>query len=117
TFPTCDRIIVSYDQVGIIGQLWSTIVIERSGGRSVTICDLLAGIYAFFQTCVTRAEVDRISSLGRDSYRSMVDAYRRRTTQSDLGALRDWEWRVGLRRVDRLGEGRWWWGMANLSVL
>ncbi|KAI5991931.1 hypothetical protein EDD15DRAFT_2274394 [Pisolithus albus] len=110
TFPACDRIIVSCDQVGIIGQLWGPIVIERSGGRSVTIRDLLAGIYAFFQTRVTRAEVERISSLGEDNYRSMVDAYRRRTTQSDLGASRDWEWREGVRRVDCLGDGRWWWG-------
>ncbi|KIK15282.1 hypothetical protein PISMIDRAFT_687393 [Pisolithus microcarpus 441] len=39
----------------------------------------------------------------------MVDAYRRRTTQRELGALRDWEWREGMRRVDCLGEGRWWW--------
>ncbi|KAI6033630.1 hypothetical protein BKA83DRAFT_1805288 [Pisolithus microcarpus] len=110
TYPASDRIIVSCDQIGIIGQLWGPIVIERSGGRSVTIRDLLAGIYAFFQSRVTRAEVDRISSLGRDNYRSMVDAYRRRTTRRELGALRDWEWREGMRRVDCLGEGRWWWG-------
>ncbi|KAI5991870.1 hypothetical protein EDD15DRAFT_2197311 [Pisolithus albus] len=88
-------------QVGVIGQLWGPLVIERLGGRSVTIRDLLAGIYAFFQTRITRAEVDRISSLGRDSYRSMVDAYRWRTTQRDLG----WD--------GRLGGG----GMANLSIL
>ncbi|KAI6033647.1 hypothetical protein BKA83DRAFT_4042985 [Pisolithus microcarpus] len=111
TYPTSDRIIISCDQIGIIGQLWGPIVVERSGGRSVTVRDLLAGIYAFFQTRVTRAEVDRISSLGRDNYRSMVDAYRRRTTWRDLGALRDWEWREGMRRVDCLGEGRWWWGV------
>ncbi|KAI6033635.1 hypothetical protein BKA83DRAFT_276854 [Pisolithus microcarpus] len=111
TFPASDRIVVSCDQIGIIGQLWGPIVIERSGGRSITVRDLLAGIYAFFRTHVTRAEVDRISSLGRDNYRSMVDAYRRRTTRRDLGALRDWEWREGMRRVDCLGEGRWWWGV------
>lgn len=43
TFPTCDRIIVSCDQVGIIGEL--------------------ARIYSFFQTRTTRAEVDRNSHL------------------------------------------------------
>ncbi|KIK16036.1 hypothetical protein PISMIDRAFT_40307, partial [Pisolithus microcarpus 441] len=111
TYPASDRIIVSCDQIGIIGQLWGPIVIERSGGRSVTVRDLLAGIYAFFQTRVTRAEVDCISSLGRDNYQAMVDAYRQRTTRRELGALRDWEWREGVRRVDCLGEGRWWWGV------
>ncbi|KAI5991925.1 hypothetical protein EDD15DRAFT_2549481, partial [Pisolithus albus] len=110
TYPESDRIIISCDQIGIIGQLWGPIVIERLGGRRVTIGDLLAGIYAFLQTRVTRAEVDRISALGEENYQSMVDAYRRRTTRRELGALRDWEWREGVRRVDCLGEGRWWWG-------
>ncbi|KIK16052.1 hypothetical protein PISMIDRAFT_32402, partial [Pisolithus microcarpus 441] len=111
TYPASDRIIVSCDQIGVIGQLWGPIVIERPGGRSVTVRDLLAGIYAFFQTRVTRAEVEGISALGEDNYQSIVDAYRRRTTQRELGASRDWEWRVGMRRVDCLGEGRWWWGV------
>ncbi|KIK12759.1 hypothetical protein PISMIDRAFT_120316, partial [Pisolithus microcarpus 441] len=95
-----------------IGQLWSPIVFERPGGGSITTHDLLADIYAFFQTRVTRAEVERISALGKDEYRSLVDAYRRRTTQRGLGVLRDWEWREGMKRVDCLGEGRWWWGVS-----
>ncbi|KAI6033609.1 hypothetical protein PISMIDRAFT_32046, partial [Pisolithus microcarpus 441] len=110
TFPACDGIIILCDQIGVIGQLWSSIVIERPGGRSITVRDLLAGIYAFFQTYLTRVEVEQISALGEDNYRSMMDAYRRRTTQRDLGALRDRKWRAGVRRVDCLGEGRWWWG-------
>ncbi|KAI6033627.1 hypothetical protein PISMIDRAFT_113866 [Pisolithus microcarpus 441] len=72
---------------------------------------LLLGIYAFFQMRITRKEVERISALGEDSYQSMVDAYRRRTTRRKLGALRDWEWKEGMRRVDCLGEGWWWWGV------
>ncbi|KAI6044122.1 hypothetical protein EDC04DRAFT_460943 [Pisolithus marmoratus] len=108
TSPASDGIFVRYD-VGLISQLWGPTVIERPGGR-VTIRDLLEGIYAFFQTHLTHAEVERISSLGRDNYRSLVDAYRRRTTQRQLGVLRDREWREGLRRVDCLGDERWWWG-------
>ncbi|KAI6011122.1 hypothetical protein EDC04DRAFT_781420 [Pisolithus marmoratus] len=106
--PASDRILVRHD-IGLISQLWGPIVIERPGGR-VTIRDLLEGIYAFFQTHLTHAEVERISSLGQDNYRSLVDAYRRRTTQRQLGVLRDREWREGLRRVDCLGDRRWWWG-------
>ncbi|KAI6000268.1 hypothetical protein EDC04DRAFT_2584084, partial [Pisolithus marmoratus] len=108
TSPASDRILVRYD-AGLINQLWSPIVIERPGGR-VTIRDLLEGIHAFFQTRLTHAEVEYISSLGQDNYRLLVDAYRRRTTQRRLGVLRDWEWREGLKRVDCLGDVRWWWG-------
>ncbi|KAI6100015.1 hypothetical protein EV401DRAFT_925360 [Pisolithus croceorrhizus] len=104
-----DRIVVLCD-VGLVNQLWGPIVIERPG-RRVTIRDLLEGIYAFFQAHLTRAEVERISSLGEDNYRLLVDAYRKRTTQRQLGVLRDWEWREGMRRVDYLGDGRWWWGV------
>ncbi|KIK18105.1 hypothetical protein PISMIDRAFT_31945, partial [Pisolithus microcarpus 441] len=111
TFPASDRIVVSCDQIGVIGQLWGPIVIKRPGGRSITIHDLLTGIYAFFQRHLMRAEVERISALGEDNYRSLVDAYRWRTTERELGVLRDWEWREGMRRVDCLGEGRWWWGV------
>ncbi|KAI6011109.1 hypothetical protein EDC04DRAFT_2905651 [Pisolithus marmoratus] len=108
TSPASDRILVRYD-VGSIYQLWGPIIVERPGGR-VTIRDLLEGIYAFFQAPLTHAEVERISSLGQDNYRLLVDAYRRRTTQRQLGVLRDREWREGLRRVDCLGDERWWWG-------
>ncbi|KAI6044099.1 hypothetical protein EDC04DRAFT_2561761, partial [Pisolithus marmoratus] len=108
TAPASDRILVRYD-VGLINQHWGLIVIERPGG-GVTIRDLLEGIYAFFQTRLTHAEVEHISSLGQDNYRLLVDAYRTRTTQRRLGVLRDWEWREGLRRVDCLGDVRWWWG-------
>ncbi|KAI6158320.1 hypothetical protein EDD17DRAFT_1012490 [Pisolithus thermaeus] len=109
TSPASDRIVVLCD-VGLINQLWGPIVIERPG-RRVTVRDLLEGIYAFFQTHLTRAEVERISSLGEDNYRLIVDAYRKRTTQRQLGALRNWEWREGMRRVDCLGDRRWWWGV------
>ncbi|KAI6120066.1 hypothetical protein EDD17DRAFT_1012609 [Pisolithus thermaeus] len=109
TSPASDRIVVLCD-VGLVNQLWGPIVIERPG-RRVTVRDLLEGIYAFFQTHLTHAEVERISSLGEDNYRLLVDAYRKRTTQRQLGVLRDWEWREGMRRVDCLGDGRWWWGV------
>ncbi|KAI6008536.1 hypothetical protein BKA83DRAFT_4516110 [Pisolithus microcarpus] len=56
TYPASDRIVVSCDQIGVIGQLWDPIVIERLGGRSVTVRDLPAGIYAFFQMHLTRVE-------------------------------------------------------------
>ncbi|KAI6140982.1 hypothetical protein BKA82DRAFT_2655150, partial [Pisolithus tinctorius] len=109
TLPPSDRIIVLCD-VGSMSQFWGPVVIERPGGR-VTIRDLLKGIYAFFQTRLTRAEVEHISSLGPNNYGLLVDAYQRRTTQRHLGVLRDWEWREGMRRVDCLGDRTWWWGV------
>ncbi|KAI6110779.1 hypothetical protein EDD16DRAFT_1710640 [Pisolithus croceorrhizus] len=109
TSPAADRIVVLCD-VALVNQLWGPIVIERPG-RRVTVRDLLEGIYAFFQTHLTRAEVEHISSLGEDNYRLLVEAYRNRTTQRQLGVLRDLEWREGMRRVDCLGDGRWWWGV------
>ncbi|KAI6003448.1 hypothetical protein F5J12DRAFT_154272 [Pisolithus orientalis] len=109
TLPPSERIIVLCD-VGWISQLWGPIVIERPGGR-VTIRDLLERIYAFFQTHLTAAEVEYISSLEPNNYGLLVDAYQRRTTQRRLGVLRDWEWREGMRRVDCLQDRRWWWGV------
>ncbi|KAI6011117.1 hypothetical protein EDC04DRAFT_2547489, partial [Pisolithus marmoratus] len=108
TSPASNRILVRYG-VGPINQLWGPIIVERPGGR-VTIRDLLEGIYAFFQQPLTHTEVEHISSLGQDNYRLLVDAYRRRTTQRQLGVLRDREWREGLKRVDCLGDERWWRG-------
>ncbi|KAI6044111.1 hypothetical protein EDC04DRAFT_460536 [Pisolithus marmoratus] len=108
TSPASDRILVRCD-VGSICQLWGPIIVERPGGR-VTIRDLFEGIYAFFQAPLTHTEMEHISSLGQDNYRLLVDAYRRRTTQRQLGVLRDREWRQGMRRVDCLGDVRWWWG-------
>ncbi|KAI5988931.1 hypothetical protein F5J12DRAFT_728026, partial [Pisolithus orientalis] len=108
TLPPSDRILVLCD-VGSMSQFWGPIIIERPGG-SVTIRDLLKGIYAFFQTRLTRAEVEHISSLGPNNYGLLVDAYQRRTTQRHLGVLRDCEWREGTRRVDCVGDRKWWWG-------
>ncbi|KAI6140984.1 hypothetical protein BKA82DRAFT_2655103 [Pisolithus tinctorius] len=107
TLPPSDRILALCD-VGWISQLWGPIVIERPGGR-VTIRDLLERIYAFFQTHLTAAEVEHISSLEPNNYGLLVDAYQRRRTQRRLGVLRDWEWREVMRRVDCLGDRRWWW--------
>ncbi|KIN97826.1 hypothetical protein M404DRAFT_67092, partial [Pisolithus tinctorius Marx 270] len=107
TLPPSDRILVLCD-LGWISQLWGPIVIERPGGR-VTIRDLLEGIYIFFQMHLSRAEVEHISSLEPNNYGLLVDAYQRRTTQRHLGVLRDWEWREVMRRVDCLGDRRWWW--------
>ncbi|KAI6120072.1 hypothetical protein EV401DRAFT_2209200 [Pisolithus croceorrhizus] len=109
TSPASDGIVVLCD-VAVVNQLWGPIVIERPG-RRVTVRDLLEGIYAFFQTHLTRAEVEHISSLGQGNYRLLMDAYTHRTTQRQLGVLRDWEWREGMRRVDCLGNRRWWWGL------
>ncbi|KAI6094508.1 hypothetical protein F5141DRAFT_1169871 [Pisolithus sp. B1] len=109
TSPASDRIVVLCD-VALVNQLWGPIVIERPG-RRVTVRDLLEGIYAFFQMHLTRAEVEHISSLGQGNYRLLMDAYTHRTTQRQLGVLRDWEWREGMRRVDCLGDRRWWWGV------
>ncbi|KAI6094503.1 hypothetical protein F5141DRAFT_1015440 [Pisolithus sp. B1] len=109
TSPAAERIVVLCDAV-LVNQLWGPIVIERPE-RRVTVHDLLEGIYAFFQTHLTHAEVEHISFLGEDNYRLIVDAYRNRTTQRQLGALRNWEWREGMRRVDCLGDRRWWWGV------
>lgn len=47
----------SAEHQGAIGQLWGPIVIGRPGGRDITVRDLLAGMYTFFQSQVTRAEV------------------------------------------------------------
>lgn len=113
TSPGFDRILVLCD-VGLMSRLWGPIVIEGTRGNTVTIGDLLGGIHAFFQTPLTRAEVDHISSLGHDNYRLLVDAYRTRTTDPRVRAgtgLSEWEWRQGLRRVDCLGDRRWWWGV------
>ncbi|KAI5996995.1 hypothetical protein EDD15DRAFT_387575 [Pisolithus albus] len=57
TYPASDRIIVSCDQIDIVGQLWGPIVIGRLRGRDITVRDLLAGIFAFYQSQVTHAEV------------------------------------------------------------
>ncbi|KAI5993982.1 hypothetical protein EDD15DRAFT_872235 [Pisolithus albus] len=102
TFPVSDGIIVSCDQIVVIGELWGPIVIERPGGRSVTFSR--AHTHSF-RTCVTRAEVDRISSFGRDNYQSIVDAYRRRTARRELGAQR-----LGAEGGDE--EGGLSWGAA-----
>ncbi|KAL4064730.1 hypothetical protein V8B97DRAFT_1300688 [Scleroderma yunnanense] len=113
TSPGFDRILVLCD-VGLMSRLWGPIVIEPARGNTVTIRDLLDGIHTFFQTPLTHAEVGHISTLGRDNYSLLVDAYRKRTTDPRVGAdtgLRDWEWRQGLKRVDCLGDRRWWWGV------
>ena len=113
TSPGFDRIVVLCD-VGLMNRLWGPIVIEPARGNTITIRDFLDGIHTFFQMPLSRAEVDHISSLGRDNYSLLVEAYKRRTTDQRVGAgtgLRDWEWRQGLRRVDCLGDRRWWWGV------
>ncbi|KAI5991862.1 hypothetical protein EDD15DRAFT_2368619 [Pisolithus albus] len=61
--------------------------------------------YAFFRTHLTHAEAERISALGEDDYRSLVDECRQWTTERELGTLRDWEWKEGMRRMDCLREG------------
>ncbi|KAG6328873.1 hypothetical protein ID866_10216 [Astraeus odoratus] len=111
TAPSFNRILVLCD-VGMMNHLWGPIVVEPERGETVTVRDLLDGIYAFFQIPLTRAEVEHISSLGTDNYHRLVDAYRKRTTENQprVRGLREWEWRQGLRRVDCLGDRKWWWG-------
>ncbi|KAI6003443.1 hypothetical protein F5J12DRAFT_722558, partial [Pisolithus orientalis] len=107
TLPPSDRILVLCD-VGSMSQFWGPIIIERPGG-SVTIRDLLKGIYAFFQTRLTRTPRSISPPLRPDYYRLPLDAYQRRVTQRPSGVLRDRDGRDRIRRADCLGDRRWWW--------
>ncbi|KAI5996998.1 hypothetical protein EDD15DRAFT_2412655 [Pisolithus albus] len=78
TYPPSDRIIVSRDKLGIVRQLCGPDDSEA-------------------ETHFTRAEAERTSALKEDHDGSLLDAYRRRTTRRELGALRDSEWREEMR--------------------
>ncbi|KAF9218685.1 hypothetical protein BS17DRAFT_519681 [Gyrodon lividus] len=106
THPEAKKVLIVCD-VGYLSTLWGAIVIDQT--RKVTIQDLLDAIYQYFQTPLTHPEVEYIKRLDRSNYHVLEDAYRHRCLQSN--ALPGWEARQGLRRVDCLGDRKYWWGV------
>ncbi|KIJ59984.1 hypothetical protein HYDPIDRAFT_32710 [Hydnomerulius pinastri MD-312] len=106
TYPDVKKVLVLIDG-GYMSTLWGPIVIDQTG--KVTIRDLFEAIHEYFNTPLNRVEVDYITSLGRNNYNTLVDAYRQRCRGSS--SLPGWEAQQGFRRVDCLGDRKHWWGV------
>ncbi|KAI0261860.1 hypothetical protein BC834DRAFT_829663 [Gloeopeniophorella convolvens] len=110
-FPEADEIIVVC-HTGLAQDMWPPIRIRKD---CVTSGDVFWAIYNFFQTTVTRTEVDRIAAHSEDTLNRLLDACYRRCRRA--GGLADITRRQGVKRIDCL-EGRTaWWGMWAVWAL
>ena len=106
THTDAHTVVVACD-AGYMSTLWGPVVIDKN--RPVTVRDLFEAIYAYFQIPLTLPEVQYILDLHPNNYRRLTDAFSERCRES--AALPGWEARQGYRRVDVLGDRKYWWGV------
>lgn len=106
THTDATKIVVTCD-VGHMSTLWGPVVVDHSA--PVTLRDLFEAIHQYFQVPLTYPEVKYICELHPDNYRLLTDAYYERCRES--AALPGWEARQGYKRVDVLGDRKYWWGV------
>lgn len=106
TTPGFETILVVCN-IGMMAELWGAIAITRK--KSLSIEDLFHEIYNFFQIPLSPPEVERICAAKPDNMQSLQAAFGKRIA-AQPGATHN-EWRMGLKRVDCLGDRRWWWGV------
>lgn len=110
THPAVDRLVVVC-QVGVAQQMWGCVEIKASRPKGVTVWDVFNGIFEYFQKRVGRRELDRMKEmLGDDQLEEkMADAFYQRLLVTP--ALPGYELKQGLKRVDCLGDGCFFWGL------
>ena len=98
TTPASDTITIIC-RVGVVGEFWPTITVR---GSPVTIENVLDAIYNHFHAEVTEAEYDEMLGMNRENCSSMLRAMYERCQWSY--SLFEDVWRVGIRRLDCLGD-------------
>ncbi|CCM05841.1 uncharacterized protein FIBRA_08077 [Fibroporia radiculosa] len=106
TYPLTETVHI-HCEIGIAAPLWGPIIIEK--GQTITVGDILEGIYDYFQTLLTEEEVQYISSLDPNNYEAMSAACYQRSMRSY--SLPGYELSQGLKRADCFGGGTTFWGL------
>lgn len=107
TYPACSTIQIVCD-IGSITSFWGPIVVAAENDDKIVFEDVLNAIYDYFQTPLTRREIDAICDLKPENYELLQDAWSHRCRKAS--GLFEYELRQGFKRVDCLGDRRAFWG-------
>ena len=110
TEPAVGRLVVVC-QVGVAQQRWGHVEVKASRPKGVSVWDVFNGVYEYFQTRVSRRELDRMKEMLGDEELEvkMADAFYQRILVTP--ALPGYELKAGLKRVDCLGDACFFWGL------
>ncbi|KAI0690815.1 hypothetical protein C8T65DRAFT_671175 [Cerioporus squamosus] len=110
THPPVPRVHIAYstNTVNLLNY-WGPIVIDKGEGGTVSIGDIIEGLYEYFQQPLLQHEAAVIERDFPDVWRQVTQAFRKRCR--DHYWIPEVEWARGMRRVDCLGERHMFWGM------
>ena len=110
THPAVDRLVVAC-QVGVAENFWGHIEVKASRPKGVTVWDVFSGIFEYFQKRVGKRELKRMKEMSGDERleEKLTDAFYQRIRTTP--ALPGYELKGGLKRVDCLGDGCFFWGL------